>query len=166
MRCSGGLLLSMQSKSQDSPAGLPSLAGHVLWTSLNTSKVNIILSFSFFLMFPNCYFFFSPTRIHEAEIIMIRFGTIGTCAKSPRFARSVNSVMPSWVRYWRPEMLMVFSHPFLRPRQAVQVVTPICCSQTARLTTAGKIAFSEIEFAFTAYSKCVPVNCERLGQTA
>src|ERR1017187_1391280 len=43
MRCSAGLLMSMQSKSYDSPAGLPFLAGHVLWTSLNTVSCIIIL---------------------------------------------------------------------------------------------------------------------------
>src|SRR5215469_10006507 len=33
----------MHSKSNDSPPGLPFLAGHVLWTSLNTVNVTTIL---------------------------------------------------------------------------------------------------------------------------
>jgi hypothetical protein len=47
MRCSAGLLMSMQSKSYASPAGFPFLAGHVLWTSLNTVNVIIIFRFSY-----------------------------------------------------------------------------------------------------------------------
>ena len=39
--------MSMQSKSYDSPAGLPFLAGHVLWTSLNTVNVIIMFYLSF-----------------------------------------------------------------------------------------------------------------------
>lgn len=43
MRCSGGLLTSMQSRSYDSPAGMSFLAGQVLWTVLNTSSFTITM---------------------------------------------------------------------------------------------------------------------------
>ena len=68
MRCSGGLLLSMQSKSYDSPAGLPFLAGHALCTSLNTVSVIIMLLVLSFCS-PPCLLFcqFHRTRVEARQ---------------------------------------------------------------------------------------------------
>src|SRR5207248_6378167 len=64
-------------------------------------------------------------------------GTLWTWANSPEIARWWNSSIASWVRYCRPAMLMVFSQPFLRQRQAVHGVMPTFSIHFERLMTAA-----------------------------